>query len=60
MGMSGLPDIYTQNMKAAAPRAKDVYIYLANHECSSYNYYVSLVYRTETFSKPTTIMYHTY
>ena len=47
MGMSGLPDIYTQSTRAAGPRAEDVYI-RQTMSTPCYNCYVPLVYRTET------------
>ena len=41
MGMSGLPDIYTQARGPA--RAEGVYtVYQVNHKCTWYNYYVTL------------------
>ena len=40
MGMSGLPSIYIQSPRITGTRA--VGVYQANHECTWYNYYVTL------------------
>ena len=44
MGMSGLPDIYTQSTRAAGPKAEGVYI----RQTTSAHVTTVLVYRTET------------
>ena len=40
MGTSGLPDIYTRSQRAAGLRTEGVY--QVNHECTWYNYYITL------------------
>ena len=50
MGTSGLPDIYTRSPRAAGPKAEGVYVYQANHECTWYNYYVTLSFYANGFT----------